>query len=162
MRKIVAQDEAVFACSKAEIYQALVDLGAYSTWWPLVVGFEVLHFEPGHIGSKTEVRPFRVARFYYEIERVKENEEICFRYSGSACRGVGIWKIVSDGDQVRARYEIDLVLQNWLMKLASMCINLSWVHSVLMKRAFRGLQKFIKKRNEVPDETVEVACLRKV
>ncbi len=144
MKKILASDEAVFDCSREKLYQALVNLSSYSQWWPSIVGFRLVRVEPNHLGSTTEVRPFRTIRFDYEIARLKENEEIAFKYSGSA-RGIGIWRIRTRGDKILAKYEIDLTLHSWFMILISKCISLRWVHSALMKQAFKGLKAFLKR-----------------
>jgi hypothetical protein len=144
MQKILASDEAVFDCSREKLYHALIDLKTYSQWWPAIVGFRLVRAEPNYIGSTTQVRPFRTIRFDYKIARLKENEEVAFTYSGSA-RGIGIWHIRALGDKILAKYEIDLTLDNWFMILVSKCISLRWVHSVLMKQAFKGLRDFLQK-----------------
>lgn len=144
MQKILTSDEAIFDCSREKLYHALIDLKTYSQWWPVIVGFRLVRAEPNYIGSTTQVRPFRTIRFDYEIARLKENEEVAFKYSGSA-RGIGIWRIRSCGDKISAKYEIDLTLNNWFMVLVSKCISLTWIHSTLMKRAFKGLKAFLKR-----------------
>jgi hypothetical protein len=100
--------------------------------------------EPNYVGSTTQVRPFRTIRFDYEIARLKENEEVGFKYSGSA-RGIGTWYIRANGDKILARYDIDLTLHNWFMVVVSKCVSLQWIHSTLMRFAFKGLRAFVNR-----------------
>lgn len=113
------------------------------------------------VGSKTDVHPFWVTCFHYEIEHVEEHAEIVFRYSGPACRGVGIWRIGTDGLRCIASYEIDLIVQSRFLKLVSHGISLNWIHSMLMRWMFRNFRLFLQQKTEIGSSVhVEVVGVR--
>jgi ribosome-associated toxin RatA of RatAB toxin-antitoxin module len=134
MQRIQKKDEMEFDFSPPEIYRAIVDSGSYSQWWPALIRHKILNSKSEHPESpRIEISPFGISRFCCEIETLKENEKITYRYYEGACVGIGMWILSPKAEKTLLSYEIDLAIQSRFVGLASIFIDLRKLHSGNMR-----------------------------
>lgn len=147
MQRVQAKDEAEFDFSQAEIFQAIMDPRSYTQWWPAVIRHRILDSTSEHPESpRIEISPFGVSRFCCEIESLRENEEVAYRYYAGACLGIGIWTLTPNAEKTLLTYEINLAIKSRLIQLASIFIDLRKLHSRNMGWIFRGLRRYLAKQ----------------
>jgi hypothetical protein len=102
---------------------------------------EVLHAEPGLVGSRIRVRPLRGKGFECAIERVTTERELRLRYVAGLYRGTGTWTLAAEGTGTRVAYGIDLEIVDRLVWLLSFVLDVAGIHSRLMQEVFAGLAR---------------------
>lgn len=143
MRRITAQDSAVFNCPAEKIYDAVADMSQYEKWWGPKVKVKILEISSSQIGSKVEVRAAG-GWFRCEIISLKPFEEIGILYYEGVQKGEGIWRINKlEKNIAELTYLIDLEPNGFIPRILSNFMNFSKLHSAAMRDLFSGLENYL-------------------
>ncbi|HMV78159.1 MAG TPA: SRPBCC family protein [Leptospiraceae bacterium] len=143
MRRIIADDSAVFSFSPEKVYSAVSDMSTYEKWWGKKVKVKVLELSPQGVGSKVEVHAVG-GWFRCEIISLKPFEEAGILYYDGVQKGKGIWSIEKLGaGKTKLSYSIDLEPNGFVPRFLSNFMNFSKLHSQAMKDLFSGLENFL-------------------
>jgi uncharacterized protein YndB with AHSA1/START domain len=146
MATLHVTDSVVIAQNPALVWNALIDFDSYAKWWPQSVRIRVLKATPELIGSQFEVRPFGGKGFLCEVESVEPGLELQLQYLEGTYIGTGVWSIEPLEQGCRVSYAVDLEIVDWFIRALSHVVNITAIHSRLVRRIFAGLGLHVRQR----------------
>ena len=132
-----------------QVWDALVDVGSWPQWWPMVRGVSTLH--QGATSDLGTVRRIRWgSRLPYgftldvETTEIRPHARLRGRASGDMA-GTGLWELEADGAGTFVRYTWQLELHTRWMRFAApfMAPVFRWNHEGVMRAGGRGLAKWL-------------------
>ena len=143
MKNIHTINSKVLPHTRAQIWEVITDLSNYSAWWPSSLKIKTLHLSEGLIGSQIEIRPYGGQAFYCEVSGMDNSSELVMTYTG-IYTGTGRWTISEINAQRSVTYEIELKIENIIIRLLSFVLPVTSIHSHLMEKVLSGLGKYLE------------------
>jgi ribosome-associated toxin RatA of RatAB toxin-antitoxin module len=143
MKNIHTINSKVLPYTKTRIWEVITDLSNYSAWWPSSIKIKTLQLSEGLIGSRIEIRPYGGQAFYCEVSGMNDSTELTMIYTG-IYTGTGRWTISEVNAQRCVTYEIELKIENAMIRLLSFVLPVASIHSRLMERVLSGLGRYLE------------------
>jgi ribosome-associated toxin RatA of RatAB toxin-antitoxin module len=118
MKSIHTINSKVLPHTRTRIWEVITDLSNYSVWWPSSLKIRILNLSEGILGSRIEIRPYGGQAFYCEVSGMDNSSELVMTYTG-IYTGTGRWTISEVNGQRRVTYEIELKIENTVIRLLS-------------------------------------------
>jgi uncharacterized protein YndB with AHSA1/START domain len=149
VRRVIARDERILSHPPERVYEVLVDLEQYGTWWPRPFAFQVLGPLPVQVGTLVRVSNGALVSWTAMITALEPSRWVAMRYSDGAWSGETAWSLERTNlNATRLIYEIDLEPnQAWLRVLGAVT-SLSSLHSRQMDGVFAALLTRLNLRRE--------------
>jgi uncharacterized protein YndB with AHSA1/START domain len=132
------------------VWEAISQPEDWPRWWPYVAAVELLR--AGDADGLGAVRrfewhtrlPYRI-RLEVETVTVERQRLLVARATGDA-KGVGTWRLASDGAGTRLQYEWRIRLdRRWMRWLAPLAAPLyKWNHNGVMRAGAAGLARYLR------------------
>lgn len=143
MKTISSLDQKVLNFKIEQVFDVISDFSTYSEWFPNSIKLEVLNSNKEKVGSLIKIS-IGIVSFQCELMRINKNKEIIVHYTGSY-EGNGIWYFLETGKGTKLMYEIDLEIKNPIVKVLSLFVNVTGIHSKMMSNIFQGLEQYLNK-----------------
>ena len=147
MKNIHTINSKLLPYARARIWGVITDLSRYSAWWPSSLKIKTLHLSEGLLGSRIEIRPYGGQAFYCEVSGMDYGTELMMAYTG-IYTGTGRWTISEGNGQRRVTYEIELKIENTMIRLLSFVLPVASIHSHLMEKVLSGLGRYLEEIDE--------------
>ena len=143
MPQIKACDEITINASVENVWNLLIDIPNYHSWWPKSVNLKVSNFNKEIINTQFEARPLGGKSFSCKVVSIIPKKEIKLDYFEGIYRGEGAWNIERNENLVSVSYKVDLEIVDKSIALLSRVISIPKLHSMIFKRILKGLAKQI-------------------
>ena len=143
MKRIHSLNSITLPFSTQQIWKIITDITSYSLWWPKTVKITVLNSTQRVIGSQVEVRPYGGLPFFCEFTECVDNVKLVMKYSG-IYSGLGVWTLTEMNGRTKVDYEINLEINNLLIRLLSYVVPADKIHYNLMNEVLVGLENRLK------------------
>jgi len=141
MPQIKACDEITINASVENVWNVLIDIPNYHSWWPKSVNLTVSNFNKEIINTQFEARPLGGKSFSCKVVSIIPKKEIKLDYFEGIYRGEGAWNIERNENLVSVSYKVDLEIVDTSIAMLSRVIPIPKLHSVIFKRILKGLAK---------------------
>lgn len=144
MTPIQAIDELTIPFAIEDVWNVLVNLSEYPTWWPRSVGLSVLNAEPEVVGSSLQLKPLGGRAFKCRVVSMEEPCSLYMQYFGGFIEGQGEWRLESLGAATRVQYVLDVKATGLVVACLGRTFPLGRFHSFQMKSVLRQLETRVR------------------
>lgn len=142
MLRIVHKDERWLPFPPSLVYEQLVDLSSYNSWWPSKHTIHA-HQTVTKVGAKADVIIAPFIEVGWEITDLKTNQAIHINYYKGMHSGTGVWKLKPNNKGTLLSYEIDIYPNNFFYTIAYQLVNARQLHSKDFMAAICSLEKYL-------------------
>lgn len=143
MTQIKASDSIKLKYPSDKVWSVISDIQSYKKWWPELVNLEIIQPNSEIVGTILIASPLGGKSFSIKVEDVFPGSEIVLNYFDGIYRGFGKWLIRNDSDCTQLIYEVNLDIVDRFTKILSYLVPVSKIHSLIFKRIFRNLEKYL-------------------
>jgi uncharacterized protein YndB with AHSA1/START domain len=143
LSKIQATETATISHSPERVFAALMDVAAYSQWFPTEIRFKVQKQVIEGPGTR-----FRMGQgpvdWQVDVLEVVPNARIGMRYHDGPWDGTASWALAPEGNGgTRLTYSVDLKLQGMMMLMLAKMVDTQKFHAEQMAKVFSRLQQWL-------------------
>ncbi|MBX3101547.1 MAG: SRPBCC family protein [Bacteroidetes bacterium] len=145
MSKIQATEHALLTHSPQRVFDALMDLSAYSQWFPGEVRFSIQKQVKEGPGSQ-----FRMGQgpidWQVDVQEVEAPSRIHMRYYDGPWDGTATWELAATPEGgTRLTYSVDLKLKGMMIMMLSKMVDTQKFHAEQMHKVANHLQQWLDK-----------------
>lgn len=145
MRKIIASDTVHLNHPIEKVWPVISEITSYIKWWPESVNLEIVKSTPEIVGSVLKANPLGGDSFSTMVDEIIPYQKIKIKYFDGLYRGDGFWIVESQNQKTVLTYKVDLEIVDPFTKFISYFIPVSEIHSLIFKKIFRNLEKYLEK-----------------
>lgn len=134
--KVQARDSLDLAAPPERVFDVLLNMAAYGSWWPRPVVYQSLR------GGRARVSNGPLVWWTVAVTRSERPKSIELRYDGGAWKGAAVWTLEPAATGTRVTYTVDLNVNWWWLRLLGRVAPFARLHSWQLIPALRALGRY--------------------